>query len=863
MTRSARSIGGRVAIAAAALALALPSQAYYHYIHFNGRNFANPLYEKFDLSALPNNTVTFFASDQSPVAYGPNDSWGSVLSQVKQALATWDAVSTSDLRVAFGGIESPNQRSGTPGGSVIFIDLPPGVIGMGGPTTAQTPVFSSGGAFFPILYSTVMLSRDTNAGAGPSYLEAFFTTAVHEIGHALGLQHTWTGSAMSQGVVRNTSRVRPLDADDRAGLSVLYGKSGWASNFGSIAGRVRFANGSDVAMASVVAVSPNGSAVSALTNPDGTYQISGLPPNLSYLVYVHPLPPDAVAGGEGLRLPVDLNGQQFSPSPNAFQTVFYRDANTTTLDPQQAQFIVANAGASSSIVNFSVQQRPSVPTYDVVTRSSLDSPSRSWVSLGGDIQTAPAFLNSTQSPALVISQALAPAVLPNPQSMTILGGFAPAPLNSPTWPAVWPRPGQPGVVDAWFAMPLGAGVGARHLVYNFGTDIYVLPNGVNLVQKGPPRIDSVITNPDGSVTIAGAGLSADSSIYFDGLKAAVVPALGFSGSDAQGSITVQPPQGASGQTATLTVYNSDGQNSMILQSQNPQTYAYPVLTSTPQISGMNYNSLPAGSSAAIDITTTGANLAGDVTVGFGSDDVTVRRVWVLGPNRLIANVAVAPNAAVGFSEVSIISGFQVISQPGGFAILPAQPGLPVVSSVANADSTQPLIYAGSTALVTGQNLTLPGTTPQVTLNDTPMQVLSASPTQIKFVVPPGFQTGVVRLNVNNGAGNAFPFEVAIDIPPATIAALTNQAGQSLLGGSVGLLDSINILVTGIDPTVMDNRSRLAVTIGGVPMPIQQITSTPNGIVIQVVVAQSFAGTQVPLMVSVDGAGSLPVMITVR
>ena len=82
-----------------------------------------------------------------------------------------------------------------------------------------------------------MLSRDTSQGAGPSYLEEFFTTAVHEIGHALGLQHTWTASAMSQDVVRNTSRARPLDADDIAGLDTLYGKAGWQNNYGSISGR--------------------------------------------------------------------------------------------------------------------------------------------------------------------------------------------------------------------------------------------------------------------------------------------------------------------------------------------------------------------------------------------------------------------------------------------------------------------------------------------------------------------------------------------------------------------------------------------------------------------------------------------------
>ena len=68
---------------------------------------------------------------------------------------------------------------------------------------------------------TVILANNTNNGfgVGPSYLEGYFTTAVHEVGHALGLQHTWTGSAMSQDVLRNTSRARPFDYDDVAAIN--------------------------------------------------------------------------------------------------------------------------------------------------------------------------------------------------------------------------------------------------------------------------------------------------------------------------------------------------------------------------------------------------------------------------------------------------------------------------------------------------------------------------------------------------------------------------------------------------------------------------------------------------------------------
>ena len=89
---------------------------------------------KFDLTTLPNQTVSYFVTNSGPTLYPQNDSFSSVLSQVNQAISTWNSVGTSSIRLAFGGLFNPNTPlPATPGGQVEFVQLPPGYYGMGGP----------------------------------------------------------------------------------------------------------------------------------------------------------------------------------------------------------------------------------------------------------------------------------------------------------------------------------------------------------------------------------------------------------------------------------------------------------------------------------------------------------------------------------------------------------------------------------------------------------------------------------------------------------------------------------------------------------------------------------------------------------
>jgi hypothetical protein len=827
---------GRVQIltAIAMILSALPAKAYYHYVHYLAGPPYNPVFERFDLAALPNKTVTFLVSDSGPAAFAPGDDFASVLSQIRQAAAAWDSVSTSDLRVAFGAVEAGSQPASTPGGDVVFVDLPPGLLGMGAPTIAApiAPTATATGSFIPIVRSTVMLSKDTNQGAGPSYLEGFFTTAVHEIGHALGLQHTFTGAAMSQAVIRNTSRTRPIDLDDIASISLLYGKSTYAASVGSISGQV-VSNGLPVAMASVVAITATGPAVSTFTNPDGTYTIDGLPPN-QYWVYVHPAPPDAFQS-EGIKGPLDVNGQPI-PASGPFETLFFPG----TRDPNQFGQVPVTAGVTTPGINFSVQPRAAVPVYDMVTYS-----------YSGQQSVTPAFVNAVLGFSTISAQA-AFQLTPIPLSVTV-PGFTNAtirPYGSPTALAL----------DLFTLM---MATGPRHLLFNFADDMYVLPDGVVLVQKGPPAISAVIPNPDGTVTVTGSNFGPDSSVYFDGSPAST--AVPFAGDLNSGSITVIPPPGYSSQAASIIVYGADGQNSTFYQIQKPPLFIYPP-AAVPQVT-ITPSALPAGVSAMVDITGTNMQFTdGQVTAGFGTFDVSVEHVWVLSPNHAIADVVVAPGGVQGLSEVSVISGFQRVFQPAAFQIQPPSPTQPTVSAVLNGDPSRQTIYGGGFAAIYGANLAIAGTLPQVTLSGQPVPVLYAAANQINIQIPAGFPSGPAVLNVGNGVANTFPFAVQISLPPPVVTGVSDGPVLAVnTSSSAAVGDVLTIVVNSAAPALAGSHGRVRVSVAGFDMPVLLATAgpAPGTVEVTFVMAQSFGGMVIPMVVTVDSDSSDPYPILVR
>jgi uncharacterized protein (TIGR03437 family) len=824
---------GRLQVVFLAALAAVNANAYYFWTHYTLRAAPyNPVPEKYDITALPNSTVTYYVTDTGPALYAGNDSFPSVLSQIRQATVAWNSVSTSSLRVAFGGVYSAGTPQTTAGGQVIFEQLPPGILGLGGVSAMADISTSPNRSFYPIITGLMHLTRDLTQLPGPSYTDFFFLDVVHEMGHSLGLQHTFTASAMSQATTRNTTLARIIDADDVAGISVLYPAANFSGQFGSISGRVLTSGGAPVHLASVVAIRAGASPVSAFSNPDGSYRIDGIPPG-TYFVYTHPLPPtgDVVS-------PIDATGNPLAAS-GPFTTQWY--PGTPGFGSEVA--VQVTAGAVLPNINFTVTPRTSVPLYDIKAYSYINGN-----------YVPPAYVNENSPAGTGTAVAFGGVGLGTNGVATpglgaqILGGAATI-YNTAAY--------GDNQGDTFFAMymyfGLGNPSGPQHLVFTLPqTDgySYVLANGVNLTFTGTPTISNIASNADGSVTITGSNFASDSRFYFDGSPLTV-----RSVDTVNGIAVAVPPAGASGQHATAMVVNDDGQNSFLVQSANPVTYAYPAAT-TPGLV-VAPASVPAGVEAMIDIQGSNTNfIQGQTLVGFGSSDVYVRQVFVLTPTHLQVDVFLPANAAQTFTEVNVMTGFQSATLPGGFQITAPNPRLPVTSpQITNTISGQTTLYPGAVVSVFGTNLST-GALPTVTFNGIPALVVFASATQVNLQIPTSLQAGTATMQLSNSLGTSFPVDVTIGAAPASVTSFLNASGvtiDSTHPAHVG--DIISMLVPNFaDPTTVVAVTRVQLSVNGVAAPPLIVTPYGNGTTlfqIQTAVPPAASGPQ-PVAIYLDG-----------
>ncbi len=300
------------------------------------------------------------------------------------------------------------------------------------------------------------------------------------------------------------------------------------------------------------------------------------------------------------------------------------------------------------------------------------------------------------------------------------------------------------------------------------------------------------------------------------------------------------------------------------------TYTYGN-ASVQTIAAISPASLPAGAEGMVDITGSGFNfIQGQTVVGFGTSDIVVRQVFVLGPNHLQADVSVAAGAALSSPDVSVFSGFQMATATAGFHIATATNGLPApVPILTNVLPGLTGVYAGATVSLYGTNLTAGNAVPVVKFGGQAATILYSSSAQRSIWcrhARGSSAPGITLMTLYNGAQNAYPLDVNIDTQPAAITGIQNSSG-AVIGASLpaGQGDLLVVSLTGFAP---DGTSippgQVQVGVGGLLHPVLTVTQSAPGVFqVSVLLNQNEpAGNAQSLIVYLNGRSSYPVTIPV-
>jgi hypothetical protein len=221
----------------------------------------------------------------------------------------------------------------------------------------------------------------------------------HELGHALGLDHTpILAATMYPFGSAGQTLARSLDSDDLAGLRALYlGETG--PDVGAITGQVVTTEDRQVFGAYVTATDADGIVrAGAITDPEGNFNVDCLPPG-DYQLYAEPL--------DGPMVPENLwpvFRDTARPVLRAFQTTFaggnatpavvnVAAGETTALDPMRVvaqpaginprQICWSPDGRSfSSVINMAVQTEAGKSRFLVVAGEGLTGVSPSGFRIG-------------------------------------------------------------------------------------------------------------------------------------------------------------------------------------------------------------------------------------------------------------------------------------------------------------------------------------------------------------------------------------------------------------------------------------------------------------------------------------------------
>lgn len=819
---------------ALALLFTLPLPAYYPFLHWRiSNNVPVAIPERFDLRKLPGGAVPVVVVKKGQPQFAEGDAWESLLSEVKLAVDSWSRVPDSSLRLTLGGEWNRVVDVSSPHIQVLFEDLPPGVIGMGGPVETGSPEVDAAGAFVPVRKSVVMLSADFRDR--PSYAEAFFLTLMHELGHAVGLQHTFTSSVMSTGITRSTTKASPLAKDDHAGAAFLYPGKNVHADTGVIRGRVTM-GGAPLHFAPVTALLPSGEAVSSISLPDGSYEIRGLPPG-QYYVFAQAAPPSTQDGlGPGqIVLPRDERGRFVAPGER-FATAFFPGVSDWT----SAFLVGVQAGLQTNEINFEVR-----PQAQSLLRGATT------YSFPGEVAVNPAILSANDPNRFLV--AFGPGLTENG---AMSPGLAVDSIGAWIWKDdVFAYPWATEFLQVGIRLHPFSATGPKSLIWRRGEEVYVQPAAFHLVGQKPPELSSVEVGGNAEFArVRGKELGAVDRFLLAGQPAAVVPVSQPQEAAIASEVELRLPYTVDGRAVPLVALSRDGQSSLHLDGR-PRFVASRLAPNGAV--GISPSVLPAGSEAMVTLEAEQPVFGGSrIHVDFGDPSVVVTRMWKQSDRRVVVNVAVGAGTPTGAYRLAVWNDLAVIHPGAALQVAPPQSS-PFASgwSLRDQETDGDVIYPGSTVLLNFPSYSGAGALSVQLGSEVLPTDCSAAPT-CEFHVPPATPLGLTTLSVR--ADGMEPLPVGVEIrgqPPRILQATVSLTPSAFPGRTTA---AVRLLLTA--PEGVSERALPRIRAAGRAIPNLQISPHPGrantvSIGFEVVLPKT-EGQQAPLPLQAEWDGRL-------